>query len=166
MTDVGGQAVHLAFVAVEGDGVAAALRDPEVASERRTQIAGSLLESDGKRIVVPYLAGEAGGAPLRVVDVALDLAGRDRSLRERAVGELDGVPAVLPALVDQAGERVAAFVLDVSVAVAIPAVLDPGQSCTGVWLQRPDEVVVAGPTVVLVEEDQEQGGGVRGSEVR
>ena len=117
-------------------------------------------------VVVPDLAGEARRASLRVVDVALDLAGRDRSLRERAVGELDRVPAVLPALVDQAGGRVAAFVLDVAVAVEVAAVLDPGQRSAGVALERADERVVAGPAVVLVEEDEEQRRRVGASEVR
>src|SRR3984885_915352 len=64
MTDVGGQAVHLAFVAVEGEGVVAAIRDPEVASERRTQILGAAVEAGGKRVGFPSPAGEGGGRAL------------------------------------------------------------------------------------------------------
>jgi hypothetical protein len=42
--DVGGQAVDLPFVAVESEGVAAALVDPEVAPEVVAEVAGTLLE--------------------------------------------------------------------------------------------------------------------------
>ena len=57
-------------------------------------------------------------------------------------------------------------VLDVSVAVGVAAVLDPGQRRAGVGLQRADQLVVAGPAVVLVQQDQEQRRGVGGPEVR
>jgi hypothetical protein len=127
VADVRGEAVDLAFVAVEGKGVAAPLGHPEVTLKPRAEVVGALLESGGQRLVVPDVAREARRAPLRVVDRALDLAGGDRPLRKGAVGGLDRVPAVFPALVDQAGGRVAPLVLDVPVAVAVPAVLDPGQ---------------------------------------
>ena len=86
-----------------------------------------------ERGVAPDLAREPRAAPLRVVDVALDLAGRDRPARERAVGELDRVPAVLPALVDQAGGRVAALVFDVAVAVEVAAVARSRPAPRGRW---------------------------------
>ena len=102
MADVGGQAVDLAFVAVESEGVAAAIVYPEVAAEVVAEVAGTLLEPLCEHAVAPDLASQPRAAPLCVVNVARDLTGSDRSLREPPVGELDCVPAVFPALVDQA----------------------------------------------------------------
>ena len=61
----------------------------------------------GEHAVVPDLPRQPRAPAPRVVDVALNLAGRDRPARERPVGELHRVPAVLPALVDQPGGDVA-----------------------------------------------------------
>ena len=118
---------------------------------------GALLELLGERSSSQTSRARRAAAPLGVVDVALDLAGRDRPLRERAVGELDRVPAVLPALVDQARRGVAALVLDVAVAVEVAAVLDPSQRGASVRLQLANQRVVAGPAVVLVEQDRNSG---------
>ena len=72
---------------------------------------------------------------------------------EPAVGELHRIPAVLPALVGQAGRRIAAFILDIAVAVEVTAVLDPSQGGAGVGLQGEDELVVAAAGA-LGEHDQ------------
>ena len=58
------------------------------------------------------------------------------------------------------------LVLDVAVAVEVAAVLDPGQRGAGVGLEGADQLVVAGPAVVLVQQHEEQRRGVGGSEVR
>ena len=76
--------------------------------------------------IVPDVARQARHAHLGVVDVALQLAGRARRRRDRAVGERDRVPRVLPALVVEPGLGDAPLVLDVSVAVAIAVPIDPG----------------------------------------
>src|SRR6202034_4449871 len=128
----------------------------EVAAEALAQVGGLALQAPCERLVAPHLTGQAGRAAPRVVHVALDLTGRDRPLGQRAVGELDRVPAVLPALVDQSGGRVAASVLDVPIAIGVPAGLDPGQRRTSMGLERADKLIVARPTVVLVKENQEQ----------
>ena len=61
----------------------------------------------------------------RRVGVALHLDERDRPVRQRAVGEVDAVPRVLPALVGQSG-RVAALVVDETVAVRVAVADEPG----------------------------------------
>ena len=124
-----------------------------------------VLQALGEHTVAPDLPRQPRAPSPRVVDVALDLAGRDRPARERPVGELDRVPAVLPALVEQPGGDVASLVLDVAVAVDVAAVLDPEQRCTSVGLQLADERVVARPAVVLVQQHQEQRCGVGAAEV-
>ena len=86
-------------------------------------------------------------------------------MREFAVGELDRVPAVLPALVDQPRGRVSPLVLDIAVAIAVAAVLDPLQGGPRVWLKRVDERIVRRPAVILVEEHQEQRRRIRCAEV-
>src|SRR6185437_8989401 len=103
------------LVAVERDRVEAALGQPEIPAEGGSERACPSLELPGQRLVAPDLAREMGGADLGVVGVALDLGGRDRPTGQAAVGELDRVPAVLPALVDQAARRVPPLVLDVAV---------------------------------------------------
>ena len=74
------------------DVVAAAIVGPEVAVEALAQLLGLALEPLGERVVVHEAPGELGDAQLRVVDVALDLGGRDRQERDGAVGELDRRP--------------------------------------------------------------------------
>ena len=97
---VRGHRVDPALVAVEADDVvAAALVGPEVVVEARVQLLGLALEPLGELDVGAEPPRELGDAQLRVVDVALDLGGRDRQVRDRSVGELDAVPRVLPALV-------------------------------------------------------------------
>src|ERR671912_2378489 len=60
------------------------------------------------------------------VDVALDLAQRDRSLGERAVGVEDGVVGVLPSLIGEAAFRLA-VVLDEAVSITVAMLVDPSQ---------------------------------------
>src|ERR1700722_16865055 len=165
MSDVRREAVHLALLAVERHGMAAAFGHPEVVVEGRAQFARLGVQTQRERLVVPDLARQARRSTPCVIDVALDLARGDWATWERAVSELDPVPAVLPALVDKTRGQVAARVLDVTVPVGVAAVIDPLQRRSGIWLERAYERVVAGPAVILVEQDQEQRRGVGRPEV-
>src|SRR5205807_9180828 len=87
------------LVCVEGERVeAAALVDPERLVERRLQLARLPLGPIGERAVAPHLARDLGDATLRVVDVALHLARRDRRVGDAAVVEALRVERVLPRL--------------------------------------------------------------------
>src|SRR4029079_15312542 len=104
--------------AVERQREKASLRDPEVFVETPFQSGRLFLEAIRPIGIVPDLAGQARRSTLRVVDVALDLAGGARQRGQRAVGEGDRIPRILPALVFEP-RFLAPFVLDVPVAVAI-----------------------------------------------
>ena len=102
-----------------------ALRSRSRRLKRRLSSSASRSSLAAQCGVVPHLARQPRRPALGVVDVALHLAGRARRRRQRAVGEHDRVPRILPALVVEAGLLVAALVLDVAVAVAIAVVVDP-----------------------------------------
>src|SRR6266516_1748136 len=95
-------------------------------------------------------------AHLGVVDVALKLARGTWQARERAIGEQDRVPGILPALVLQAGLRVAAAVLDVAITIAVPVCVDPVQRSSGFQLQLPYQLSIASPALDLIEQDEEE----------
>src|ERR1044071_8643488 len=82
------------------------------------------LQPISQRRVAPGLARQLPDALLRVVDVALDPAGRDRRRREAAVAEPLRVPRVLPGLVRQPARR-PPLVLDEAVAIAVAVLVDP-----------------------------------------
>ena len=103
----------------------------------------------GERRIAPDLVRQARAALLRVVDVALDLAGRDRRRCEPAVGEDDRVPGVLPALVDEAGRGVARAVVDETVVVRVAVQADPVERRPCRRLEIADEVAVTRPPLVL-----------------
>ena len=164
---VRGHGVDPALVGVEADDVvAAAVLGPEVVVEARVQLLGLALEPLGERDVGAEAPGELGDAQLRVVDVRLDLGGRDRQVRDRSVGELDAVPRVLPALVAEALAR-PRLVLDVAVAVTIAVLVDPGERSGDLVPSPQNERVLAGEAPVLREEDQPErrrvGGAVVGA---
>src|SRR6266567_5482487 len=112
---------------------------------------------------MPELASQTRAAHLGVVDVALDLTGGTRQARERTIGEQDGVPGVFPALVLQSRLRVAAAVLDVTIAIAVPVCVDPGERSPGFYLQLPYQCNVARPALHLIEQDEEERRGVGSS---
>src|SRR5450756_1997601 len=112
-TDLG---FDLAPVRVAGEGVVAALLDPEVAIEAALEVGGLLLELVGERGVLPEKPRQAGAPHFGVVGVTLQLAGGAREARQRAVLVRDRVPRILPALVLEAGLLVAPLVPDVAVA--------------------------------------------------
>ena len=101
MSHVRAHRVDLALLAIEGDGVVAAGLDPVVAVEPLAQRCRLTFQAVGEGRVVPDLARQSGGPDARVVGVALDLAGRDRSLSHCAITEEDRIPRVFPALVGE-----------------------------------------------------------------
>ena len=109
-----------------------------------------------ERRVIPVLACEASASQLRVVHITLDFAGRARQFGERAVGVDDGGRRILPALVLEPAQLVAALVLDVAVTIAVAVLVDPHQRGSRVRLELTDELGIAGPALVLVEQDEEE----------
>ena len=86
VSDVRAERVDLALVAVERERVeAAALLDPERLVETFAQLLGLGLDAGAKLAVTPDVPSQLRHAPLRVVDVALNLAGGDRGLRKRPI---------------------------------------------------------------------------------
>ena len=77
-----------------------------------------------ERLVAPGRALDLGDPPLRVVDVALHLGGRDRVLGDAAVGEPLRFAGVLPRLVLEPARR-PPLVLDEAVTVAVAPLVDP-----------------------------------------
>src|SRR5205814_2731059 len=119
VADVRGDRVDEPAVAVDGQGETAAIIHPVVAVETRFQVGGRLLEPVREVGIVPDPTGETSASLLGVVYVALDLAGCPRQPGVGPVREEDRVPGVFPALVVQACLRVAALVVDVTVAVTV-----------------------------------------------
>ena len=166
MADVRGERVHRAAFGVERDRERPPVGDPEVAVEAALEVGRLALELDGVGLVLPDLARQPGPAHARVVGVALQLAGRPRESRQLAVAIGDRVPGVLPALVLEAGLLVAALVPDVAVAHQVGVLVDPVERRPGLRLELAHQPAVAGPALVLVEQDHEQRGGVGVAVVR
>ena len=152
--------------ASRASGEVAAVLDPEVAVEPPLEVGRLLLEPVGELLVCQTLAGEPGAAHLRVVGVALELAGRAGEARQPAVAVGDRVPGVLPALVLEAGLLVAALVGDVAVALEVGVLVDPVQRRAGLALEVAHELPVARPPLVLVEQHDVERRGVGAAVVR
>ena len=146
------QRVDLVALGVEREREVLAVLDPEVAVEPPLEVGRLLLELVGERRVLPDGPGQASAAHLRVVGVALELAGRAREAGQPPVAVGDGVPGVLPALVLEAGLLVPALVPDVAVAHQVGVLVDPVQRRPRLAFELVDEACVAGPALVLVEE--------------
>jgi hypothetical protein len=99
VADVRGQAVHGPLVAVQRQRKVLPVGEPEVGVEAPLELRRFALEPVGQLRVVPDLSRQAGAPHLGVVHVALDLTRGARQLGQRAVGESNRVPRVLPALV-------------------------------------------------------------------
>src|SRR4029453_19551537 len=97
---------------------------------------GAALRGGGGRAVAPDLAGHLGRAALRVVDVPLHFAWRDRPACDRAVVEALGVARVLPGLVLEPALG-SPLVLDEAVAVAVTVLVDPRERSHRGLLQLP-----------------------------
>ena len=155
---VGRQPVHRRLVGVEGHGEEAVLVEPEVPVEGRLEGLGPGPELLGQLGVAAF-GGEVGAGHEGGVDVALHLAHGDRGPGQAAVGEADGVPGVLPALVDQAPVG-GPLVLDVAVAVLVAVGGDPLQRPVGRREQGVDVAPPAPPPLQLAQHHDEQRGGV------
>src|SRR5260221_6272630 len=151
VADVRGERIHLPLVPVESEGEELAVRYPEVAVEAAMQLCGLPLQLRRQGGVIPKRAREARTAQLGVVDIALDLAGGARQLGVGAIGEEDGVPGVLPALVLQPRLGVAAAILAIPIAVPISTLIDPVERGPRLELEIAHELGIAGPALVLVE---------------
>src|SRR5256714_10540974 len=135
--DVRGQRINLAPITIDGECEEFTIFEPVVLVEASFQFGSFLLQLFCKCRVVPELPGEARTAALRVIDVALDLACCARQARDRAIGELDGVPGVLPALVLQPRLLVAAVGLDLTIAISGSPFVGPPERLPGCPLQLP-----------------------------
>src|SRR5260221_5311132 len=116
MAGVRGAHAARALIAIQSQGVRAKVFTPKNLFEAIAQRAGLLLEVVG----LPRTAEDTrhlGGDALRRIDVALNLAQRDRALGQMAVGMKDGVVRVFPALGSQA-RRGAPAIFDKTVADA------------------------------------------------
>ena len=114
--------------------------------------------------MVPGRRGQPGPGLEGRVDIALHLAQRDRRLGQPPVGEVDPVEGVLPALVDQSSVGGPA-ILDEVVTVRVAVGDDPVQGTVGVRQQGLDLVVAGAPPPGLLEQHDEQRGGVGGAVV-
>ncbi len=156
MAVIRAQRIHLIAVGVQREREVLVLDDPEVAVEAALEVGRLLLELVGERRILPDLVCEAGAAQLRVVGVALQLAGRPREAGQPAVPVGDRVPRILPALVLEACLLVAALVGDVAVAQQIGVLVDPVQRRPRLVLELAHELPVPGPAFVLVEQHDVQ----------
>ena len=132
---VRGERVDLLALRVESQREVLVVLDPEIAVEAALELRGLLLELVGERRVLPHLARQPRAAHLRVVGVALELAGRAREAGKPAVAVRDRVPGVLPALVLEPRLLVAALVPDVAVALEVGVLVDPVQGRPGLELE-------------------------------
>ena len=128
--------------------------------KRRFRSAASFSSRSAKAGSFQTRRARRAAAHLRVVGVALELAGRAREARQRAVAVGDRVPGVLPALVLEPGLLVAALVRDVAVALEVRVLVDPVQRRARLVLEVAHELRVAGPALVLVEQHDVQRGRV------
>ena len=156
VADVRGERVDGPLLAVERERVVAAARvDPEGLVEPLHERVGLGVETLGERPVAPRQARQLGHPPLRVVDVALDLARRDRALRDAPVGEALRVARVLPRLVEEPARR-PPLVLDEPVAVAVAPLVDPRERAQRRLVQLAREAEVLRPADHLREQDEPQ----------
>ena len=166
VADVGGDGVDLPPVAVAGEREAVAVRHPEVAVEPSLEARRLPLELVGERRVVPELRARAARS-------ASSRRTRNPGSRSIARGRLASVPSaednrvprVLPALVLEPRLLLRSYETYPSPS-AISVLVDPGERRARLELERADEVCVAAPELVFVEEDEEERGRRRPSRNR
>src|SRR5262249_54340967 len=141
---------------VECEGEVPAVLDPEVAVEAALEVGRLPLQLVRVGWVLPDLAREARTADLSVVRVALELARRARQSGQPAVAARDRAPRVLPALVLQTGLLVAPLVGHVAVSLQVRVLVDPVERGARLVLEVAHEPAVAGPALVLVEQNDEE----------
>jgi hypothetical protein len=123
MAVVRGQRIDLLALDVEREREILAVSTQKSRLKRRFRSAACLELVSEVRSLRP--AREPSAAHLRVVRVALELAGRPREAGEPPVAVRDRVPRVLPALVFEAGLLVAALVPDVAACPEVRVLVDP-----------------------------------------
>jgi hypothetical protein len=114
-----------ALRSIERKRVGGEILEPELLLEARANRLGFRPQRGGAAAVTQPLR-KYRGLTLRVEDVALNLAQRDRRGRELPIVVEDRVGRVLPSLIDEP-RRAAARVLDEPVAVAVAEPVDPRQ---------------------------------------
>ncbi len=164
MSSVRGERVDALLARVERHRPEAAILHPVSAIDRRNERRSAGLERAGRGLVAAERAVELGRVEERARGVALHLDQRDRRLGEATVAKADRVSRVLPPLVLQAVLG-GALVLEEAVAVAIGGALDPPHRGDEVPLHRAQEGEIAGATVVLGEQQDEERRGVDAAEI-
>src|SRR5690606_25368253 len=154
MPGIGRADLARALLAVERNGVRAEVVGPEAIVEALAQRLGLGDQLAGERGLAERLR-ELRGTPLRVVDVALHLAERDRALGKRAVRVRDTVERVLPALVRESPRRLSP-ILDESVAVRVAVLVDPCKRALDVRPNSPQTLDVAGLIEIAGREHHEK----------
>ena len=134
------------LLAIERQRVRAERRIPEAVVESVPHRIGARRPRRGACRVAQQPGDQRRAAP-RGVDVALELAERDRSVGEPAIGVKHRIVRVLPALVHEAFGRLPR-VLDEAVGVEVAVALDPVDGGGDARPEGGDEVAVAGPLVV------------------
>ncbi len=154
LAGVGGPHLALPLAAVQRQRIGADLLAPERLLECGLQRIGLQVE---RRRKLPTAEGRGHfrGMALRRVDIALNLAQRDRSLRIGAVGMKHGIDGVLPALIDEAAPALAR-ILDEAVAVAVAALVHPAEGRLDARPEPADGPEVTGPLQIHSGEDHEQ----------
>ena len=105
-----------------------------------------------------------GTSEVGAVDVGLDLAQRDGGGGDAAVAIPDAITGILPPLVGQSPVG-HALVLDVSIAVEVPVVLDPLEGPFRVGQELVHDLAGQPPAPQLSEQHDEERGGVGGAVV-
>ena len=91
-----------------------------------------------------------------VVGVTLDLAARPRQPGQRPIAKGNRIPRVLPALILETGFLVASLIGDVAIPHPVAIVVEPFEGRAGRLFELADQVAVACPQLVFVEQYQEQ----------
>ena len=153
------------FLGVEREREVLAVLDPEVAVEPALEVGRLVLEL--VREPGSFHTRRASRALRILASYAYPAARPSRGeAGQTAVAVRDRVPRVLPALVLEAGFLVPALVPDVAVVQQVGVLVDPVQRSAGLALELPDELAVARPALVLVEQHDVERRRVRAPVVR
>ena len=159
VSGVGLDGVDRALLAVERHRIGAGDLQPERRFDARPKPVGCGLEAPGQ-VVLTAQPSQSRQLPSGPIGVALDLDERERADRRPAVPEPDGVGRILPAVARQrAGVAGAVF----HEAIAVENRRARSSHCrqaSACGQSRSSRSAVAGPALVLAEQDQPQRRGV------
>ena len=144
--------------AVERQGIGPEILEPEGGLEAPLQLPGQFLELAGFRRPAERRRHGAG-AEIGGIGIGLDLGEGDGRLGQAAVVMHDGIGAVLPALVDEAVERLA-VIFEKAVAIGIAETPHPAERRLDMRPDPPDELEVAGPLVIARGQQHEERRGI------